>query len=99
VEGHALAYRAVALGASIQGAAAARARHLRQRACTQTAFCKGALGLLADKSLSTERLSEYPTDYFLGIRIETSAMAEQNTLRLPRADFSDCCVRLLPLEE
>ena len=35
------------------------------------------------QSLSTWRLSKYPTDYFVGIRIETSAMAEQNTLRLP----------------
>ena len=26
-------------------------------------------------------------------------MAEQNTLRLPRVDFSDCRFRLLPLEE
>jgi hypothetical protein len=26
-------------------------------------------------------------------------MAEQNTLRLPRVDFSDCRLRLLPLEE
>jgi hypothetical protein len=44
-------------------------------------------------------LSEYPTDYYVGICIETSAMAEQNTLRLPRVNFSDCRLRLLPLEE
>jgi hypothetical protein len=50
-------------------------------------------------ALSTGRLSEYPTDYFVGVCIETSAMAEQNTLRLPRVDFSDCCLRLLPLKE
>src|SRR5215470_15940065 len=55
--------------------------------------------LLADKLLSTGRLSEYPTDYFVGICIETSAVAEQNTLWLPRVDFSDCRLRLLPLEE
>jgi hypothetical protein len=55
--------------------------------------------LLADKPLSTGRLSEYPTDYFVGICIETSAVAEQNTLWLPRVDFSDCRLRLLPLEE
>jgi hypothetical protein len=55
--------------------------------------------LRLESKLSTGRLSEYPTDYFLGIRIETSAMAEQNTLWLPRVDFSDCRVRLLPLEE
>ena len=56
-------------------------------------------GLLADKLLSTGRLPEYPTDYFVGICIETSAVAEQNTLWLPRVDFSDCRLRLLPLEE
>jgi hypothetical protein len=39
--------------------------------------------LLADRPLSMGPLSEYPTDYFVGICIETSAMAEQNTLRLP----------------
>ena len=49
--------------------------------------------------LSTGRLSEYPTDHYVGICIETSAMAEQNTLRLPRVNFSDCRRRLLPLEE
>ena len=49
--------------------------------------------------LSRGRLSEYPTAYFVGICIETSAMAEQNTLRVPRVDFSDCRLRLLPLEE
>jgi hypothetical protein len=38
-------------------------------------------------------------DYFVGICIETSAMAEQNMLRLPQVDFSDCRLRLLPLEE
>ena len=54
---------------------------------------------LAENSLSTGRLSEYPTDYFIGIYIETSAMAEQNTLWLPRVDFTDCRRRLLPLEE
>src|SRR5215510_11066407 len=51
------------------------------------------------KPLSTQRLSEYPTDYFVGICIETSAMAQQNTLWLPRVDFSDCRLRLPPLEE
>jgi hypothetical protein len=45
------------------------------------------------------RLSEYPADYFVGICIETSAVAEQNTLWLPGVDFSDCRLRLLPLEE
>jgi len=55
--------------------------------------------LLADKPLSTGRLSEYPTDYFVGICIKTSAVAEQNTLWPPRVDFSDCRLRLLPLEE
>src|SRR5262245_65963491 len=45
--------------------------------------------LLADKPLSTGRLSEYPTDYFVGICIETSAVAEQNTPWLPRVNFSD----------
>src|SRR5262249_21573266 len=54
---------------------------------------------LADKLLSTGRLSEYSTDYFIGICIETSAVAEQNTLRLPRVDFPNCRLRLLPLEE
>src|SRR5207253_1315579 len=34
------------------------------------------------KPLSTGRLSEYPTDYFVGICFETSAVAEQNTLWL-----------------
>jgi len=52
---------------------------------------------LANKPLSTGRLSEYPTDYFVGICIETSAMAEQNTLWLPRVDFSDCRLGFLPL--
>src|SRR5262245_18470306 len=55
--------------------------------------------LLADKPLSTGRLSEYPTDYSVGICIEISAVAEQNTLWLPRVDFSDFRLRLLPLEE
>jgi hypothetical protein len=59
----------------------------------------GANGMSEDRSLSTGRLSEYPTDYFVGICIETSAMAEQNTLRLPRVDFSGCRLRLLALEE
>jgi hypothetical protein len=54
---------------------------------------------LVDKPLSTGRLSEYPTDYFVGICIETTAMAEQNTLWLPRVDFPNCRLRLLPLEE
>jgi hypothetical protein len=45
------------------------------------------------------RLSEYSPDYFVGICIETSAVAEQNPLRLPRVDFSDCRLRLLPLEK
>jgi hypothetical protein len=48
--------------------------------------------------ISTAQLSEYPTDYFVDICIERSAMAEQNTLRLPPMDFSDCRLRLLPLE-
>jgi hypothetical protein len=52
--------------------------------------------LLADKPVST---SEDPMYYFVGICIETSAMAEQNTLRLPRVNFSDCRFRLAPLEE
>jgi hypothetical protein len=38
-------------------------------------------------------------DYFVSIRIETSAMAEQNALRLPRVDFTGCRRRLLWLEE
>jgi hypothetical protein len=46
-----------------------------------------------------KRLSEYSTDYFVRICIETSTMAEQNTLRLPRVDFCDCRLRPLPLEE
>src|SRR6516225_1293747 len=54
---------------------------------------------LADKPLSTGRLSEYPTDYFVGICIETSAMAEQDTLWLPRVDFPNYRLRLLPLDE
>jgi hypothetical protein len=54
---------------------------------------------LADKPLSTWRLSEYPMDYPVGISVETSTMAEQNTLRLPRVHFSDCRLRLLPLEQ
>jgi hypothetical protein len=45
------------------------------------------------------RLSEYPTDYFVGICIETSAMTEQDALWLPRIDFPNCRLRLLPLEE
>jgi hypothetical protein len=45
------------------------------------------------------RLSEYPTDYFVGIGIETSAVAEQDTLWLPRVDFSDCRLSLMPLEK
>jgi hypothetical protein len=44
-------------------------------------------------------LSEDPPDCFVGICIETSAMAEQNTLRLPRVDFPDCRLRFLPLKE
>jgi hypothetical protein len=48
---------------------------------------------------STGPFSEYPTNYFVGICIETSAMTEQNTLRLPQMDFSDCGLRPLPLEE
>jgi hypothetical protein len=55
--------------------------------------------LLADKLLSPGRLSEYPTDYFVGICIEISAMAEQNMPRLPRVDFSDCRLRLLLPED
>jgi hypothetical protein len=51
------------------------------------------------KSLSTGRLSEYPTNYFVGICIKTSAMAEQNTMRLPRVNFSDCRLCLPPLEK
>ena len=47
-----------------------------------------------EAALSTGRLSEYPTDHYVGICIETSAMAEQNTLRLPRVNFSDCRLRL-----
>lgn len=34
-------------------------------------------------AILTERLSEYPTNYFISICIKTSAMAEQNTPRLP----------------
>jgi hypothetical protein len=49
--------------------------------------------------LLTGRLSEYPADYFVDICIETSAMAKQNTLRLPRVDFAYCRLRLLPLEK
>jgi hypothetical protein len=49
--------------------------------------------LLADKPLSTGRLSEYPTNYFIGICIETSAMTD--TLWLPRVYFTDCRLRLL----
>jgi hypothetical protein len=48
---------------------------------------RDATGVLEDFSdltnLSRGRFSEYPTDYIVGICIETSAMAEQNTLRLP----------------
>jgi hypothetical protein len=55
--------------------------------------------LLAEKPLSTGRLSEYPADYFVRICIEASAMAEQNMLRLPRVDFFDCRLRLMPLDE
>jgi hypothetical protein len=44
-------------------------------------------------------LSEDPPDDFVGMRIETSAMAEQNALWQPRVDFFDCRLRLLPLEE
>jgi hypothetical protein len=51
------------------------------------------------KPLLKERHSEDSTDYSVGICIETSAMAEQNTLRLPQMDFSDCRLRFLPLEE
>jgi hypothetical protein len=53
----------------------------------------------AHKPLSTRRLSEYPMNYFVGVCIETSAVAEQNTLWPPRADFSDCRRRLLALEK
>src|SRR5262245_9769157 len=42
-------------------------------------------------------ISEYPTDYLVGICIDTSAMAQQNTLRLPRVDFFDRRLCLLPL--
>ena len=56
----------------------------------------GAIGMSA---FTHQRLSEYPTDHYVGICIETSAMAEQNTLRLPQVNFSDCRLRLLPLEE
>jgi hypothetical protein len=38
-------------------------------------------------------------DYFVSICIETSTMAEQDTLRLPRVDFVDCSLRLLALDE
>jgi hypothetical protein len=60
---------------------------------------QGSTGSSPRTPLSTGTLSEYPADYFVGICIETSTMAEQNTLRLPRVDFSDCRLRLLPLEE
>jgi hypothetical protein len=66
---------------------------------TTTPSVRGLDRLLADKPLSTGRLSEYPTDYFVGICIETSAMAQQNTLWLPRVDFSECRLRLPVLEE
>src|SRR5262245_47524424 len=55
--------------------------------------------LPAHNPFSTGRLSEDPTDYFVGICIETSAMAEQNTLRPPQVDLSNSCLRLLPLKE
>jgi hypothetical protein len=55
---------------------------------------------LVDKPLfSRGRLSEYPADYFVGFCIETSAMAEQDSLWLPRVNFSDCRLCLLSLEE
>jgi hypothetical protein len=68
-------------------------------AITITSSVRRLARLLADKPHSTGRLSEYPPDYFVGICIETSAVAKQNTLWLPRMDFSDCRLRLLPLEE
>jgi hypothetical protein len=66
---------------------------------TITSSVRRLARLLADRPHSTGRLSEYPTDYFVGICIETSAVAEQNTLWPPRVDFSDCHLRLLPLEK
>jgi hypothetical protein len=50
-------------------------------------------------SIVGTRLSKYPTNYLVAICIEISAMAKQNTLRLPQVDFSDCRLRLPPLEE
>jgi hypothetical protein len=49
--------------------------------------------------ITIKKDSEYPTDYFVGICIETSPMAEQNTLWLSRVDFPNCRLGLLPLEE
>jgi hypothetical protein len=49
--------------------------------------------------LSIWRRSEYPADYFIGILIKAAAMAEYNSLRLPRVDFFDRRFRLSPLEE
>ena len=72
---------------------------IRHMSITITPSVRSLERHLADNPLSTGRLSEYPTDYFVGICIETSAMAEQNTLWLPRVDFPNCRLRLLPLEE
>src|SRR5262249_52759567 len=66
-----------------------RTNALQQTATRPSLLRRWAAGpprLLADKPHLTGRLSEYPTDYFVGIGIETSAVAEQNTLRLPRVD-------------
>ena len=45
------------------------------------------------------RFSEYPPDDLVGMRIETSAMAEQDTLRPPCMDFVERRFRLPPLQE
>jgi hypothetical protein len=73
----------------------------QKRTSRRTPFelARGFDRLLADKPLSTGRLSEDPTDYVVGGCIEASAMAEQNPLRLPRVNFSDCSLCLLPLKE
>ena len=54
---------------------------------------------LADRLLSMRRLSEHPADYSVDLGIETSTMAEQNTLRMPRVDLSDGRLRPSPLDE
>ena len=52
-----------------------------------------------DKLPSVGRSSEYSSDDLVSIRIKAAAMAEHNSLRLPRVDLSDRRLSLSSLDE